>query len=80
MRKKEIILSLEEIHRKRYETRLERLKPGLPLRRKRSFPKDPEKREAVLEWLLRITPPAENILSGKAFSERFKNNRQSHDE
>lgn len=79
MRKKEIILSLKEIHRRRYEARLERLKLGLPLRRKRSFPKDPEKREAVLEWLLRITPPAEDILSGKAFSERFKKNRQSHD-
>ncbi len=52
------------------------LRLGLPIRRKRSFPRDPEKRETLFEWLLRITPPAKDIISGKAFSERFRKNRE----
>ncbi len=65
-------MNLNEIHKRRHEIKLERLRSGLPLRRKRSLPRDPEKRKALLEWLLRVTPPAKDILSGKAFSEKFK--------
>ena len=72
MQEKEVVLSLKDIKKKRHEAKLEMLRLGLPIRRKRSFPRDPEKREALLEWLLRATPPAEDILSGKAFSGRFR--------
>ena len=73
---KEIVLSLKDVQRKRHEAKLEMLRLGLPIRRKRSFPRDPEKRKALLEWLLEVTPPAKDILSGKAFSERFRKNRE----
>jgi len=76
MSEREITLSLKDIHRRRHEAKLEMLRLGLPIRRKRSLPKDPEKREALLKWLLRITPPAKDILSGKAFSEMFRKNRE----
>ncbi len=72
MAEKEIFLSLRDIYKRRHEIKLEKLRSGLPLRRRRSLPKDPEKRKAILEWLLRVTPPAKDILSGRAFSERFK--------
>ncbi len=71
MFEREIVLNLREIYNRRHEIKLERLRSGLPLKRKRNLPKDPEKRKAVLEWLLRVTPPAEDILSGRAFSERL---------
>lgn len=74
--RKEIVLSLEEIRRKRYEAKLERLRRGYPLRFKRTRPRDPGKEEAFVEWLLRITPPARDILSGKAFSELFRKGRK----
>lgn len=56
MPKKEIVLNLKEIKRKRYEARLKRLRCGYPLKFKRTRPRDPEKEEALLEWLLRVTP------------------------
>ncbi len=71
MFEREIVLNLREIYNRRHEIKLERLRSGLPLKRRRSLPRDPEKRKAVLEWLLRVTPPAEDILSGRAFSERL---------
>ncbi len=71
MFEREIVMNLSEIYKRRHEIKLEGLRSGLPLRRRRSLPKDPGKRKAILEWLLRVTPPAEDILSGRAFSERL---------
>ncbi len=72
MSEKEIVLSLKEIKKKYHEAKLERLKNGYPLKFRRTKPRDPEKEKALLEWLLKNTPPAEDILSGKAFEELFR--------
>jgi len=72
MSKEEIVLSLKEIKGKYHEAKLERLKKGYPLKFKRTSPRDPEKEEVLLEWLLKNIPPDEDILSGKAFEELFR--------
>ncbi len=70
---KEIILSLEEVRKRYYREKLERLRSGYPLKFRRTRKRNPFKSDAMVEWLLRITPPAEDILSGKAFSELMRN-------
>ncbi|QWK20610.1 MAG: hypothetical protein KNN13_04645 [Hydrogenobacter thermophilus] len=69
---KEKVLSLEEIEKRYFEEKLNRLREGYPLKFRRTKPRDPRKREAMVKWLLRVIPPAEDILSGKAFEELFR--------
>ncbi len=70
--KKRIIISLETLDEEYKKEKLFRFKSGYPLRFKRTKPRDEEKRKALIEFLIKVTPSAEDILSGKAFSELFK--------
>ncbi|GAB6065821.1 hypothetical protein JCM9492_09130 [Aquifex pyrophilus] len=70
--KKEITLNLEKIEKEYNKVKIERFKKGYPLRFKRTRPREKFKSDALIEFLLKITPPAKDILSGKAFSELFK--------
>lgn len=60
-------LSLKNIKKQIFKEKLNRIKQGYPLIFKRTKPRDPEKEKALLEFWLRTTPSAEDILSGKAF-------------
>jgi len=70
--RKEIILNLEKIEEEYKKAKIERFKKGYPVKFKRTKPREEFKRDALMEFLVRITPPAKDILSGKAFSELFK--------
>lgn len=67
--KREIIVDLDNLSQQRFEAMLERLRLGFPLRFKESRERDPEKRAALIRFYLNTTPPAEDILTGKAFSQ-----------
>lgn len=69
---REINISLEDIRQRYYEEKLKRLEMGYPIKFRRTRPRDPFKSKAMVEWLLRITPPAKDILSGEAFDRLFK--------
>ena len=69
---REISISLENIRQRYYKEKLKRLEMGYPLKFRRTRARDPFKSKAMVEWLLRITPPAEEILSGEAFDRLFK--------
>jgi len=73
---KVIILNFKDIAKQRHSAKREKLKFGLPLKRRRFFPRDPEKAEALLKWLLRVTPPGRDVLSGKAFSEIYRRKKE----
>ncbi|RUM31377.1 MAG: hypothetical protein DSY42_02870 [Aquifex sp.] len=70
--RKEIILNLEKIEEEYRKAKIERLKKNYPVRFKRTKPREKFKRDVLIEFLVRITPPAKDILSGRAFSELFK--------
>ncbi|WP_461828703.1 hypothetical protein [Aquifex sp.] len=70
--KREVILSLSKVDEEYKKAKLERLKKGYPIKFKRTKPREKFKKEALVEFLVKITPPAKDILSGKAFSELFK--------
>lgn len=65
-------INLKRLKRTAFQEKLNRLKKGYPLTFKRTKPRDPEKEKALLEFLLRTTPSAEDILSGKAFRRFFR--------
>lgn len=69
---KEKVLSLEEIEKRYFEEKLDRLRKGYPLKFRRTKPRDHHKREAMIRWLLEVIPPPEEILSGSAFEELFR--------
>jgi hypothetical protein len=60
-------LDLDSISEARFRRRLERLKAGRPLMFRETRQRDPEKRRLLLAFNLRTSPPAGDILSGKAF-------------
>ena len=62
-----IRLDLNNLSETRFQRRLERLKAGRPLKFKEVRQRDPEKRRLLLAFNLRTSPPAEDILVGKAF-------------
>ena len=64
---KTIRLDLNNISEIRFQRRLERLKAGRPLKFKEVRQRDPEKKRLLLAFNLRTSPPAGDILSGKAF-------------
>ncbi len=69
-----IVLSLKEIKPAYTQAKLERLQKGYPLKFKRTRPREKFKKGELVKFLLNITPPAENILSGRAFSKLFTKN------
>jgi len=70
--KREKILRLESVSEEYKRAKLERFKRGYPLKFKRTKPREKFKSKALLNFFLRTTPPARDILSGRAFSELFK--------
>lgn len=64
-----VYLNIDDLAGIRFRARLERLEMGLPLKIKDKRKRDPEKQKALTEFFLNTTPPAEDILSGKAFRE-----------
>ncbi len=70
--KKEIVLSLNKVEEQYKKAKLERFKKGYSIKFKRTKPREKFKREALVKFLIKITPPAKDILSGKAFSKLFK--------
>ena len=70
--KREVILSLSKVDEEYKKAKLERLKKGYPIKFKRTKPREKFKKEALVEFLVKITPPAKDILSGEAFSELFR--------
>jgi Mobilization protein NikA len=64
---KTIRLDLDRISETRFRRRLERLRAGRPLKFREVRPRDPEKRRLLLAFNLRTSPPARDILSGRAF-------------
>jgi len=64
---KTIALDLDNISQIKFQRRLERLLAGKPLMFKETRQRDPEKRRLLLEFNLRTSPSAKDILSGKAF-------------
>jgi predicted ATP-dependent protease len=72
MKEKKTTLSLKDIERLYFEEKLRRLQGGFSLKLKRTKPRDPEKRQALIEFIIKSIPSAQDILSGKAFSELFR--------
>jgi len=66
--KREIIIDLDNLSQQRFKIMLERLRMGFPLRFKESRERDAEKRAALIRFYIDTTPPAGDILNGKAFS------------
>ncbi|WP_164930554.1 hypothetical protein [Aquifex aeolicus] len=75
--KKEIVLSLEKIDEEYKNARIERFKKGYPIKFRRTRTREKFKSDTLVEFLVRITPPAEDILSGKAFSELFREKQKN---
>ena len=70
--RREIILNLEKIEEEYKKAKIERFEKGYPLKFKRTKPREKFKSDALVEFLVRITSPAQDIVSEKAFSELFK--------
>jgi hypothetical protein len=60
-------LDLNRLSETRFQRRLERLKAGRPLKFRDVRQREPEKRRLLLAFNLKTSPPAKEILSGKAF-------------
>jgi hypothetical protein len=73
---KTIRLDLNRLSEMRFQRRLERLKAGLPLKFKEVRQRDPEKRRLLLAFNLKTSPPAKEILSGKAFRKLLGTSRK----
>lgn len=65
-------MDLENLSSERFGAMLERLEMGYPLKFKNERPRDPEKSKALVEFYVRITPSAKEILSGRAFRKLLK--------
>jgi hypothetical protein len=68
----EIYIPIDGLRELRFRSRLQRLDRGLSLKIKEKKKRDPEKRKLLVEFFIKTTPPAEDILSGKAFRELLK--------
>ena len=69
--KKEITLSLEKIAEEYKKAKIERFRKGYPIKFKRTKTREKFKTKALVEFWIKVTPPAKDILSGKAFSKLF---------
>jgi hypothetical protein len=68
---REIIIDLDTLSQQRFKAMLERLRLGFPLLFKESRQRDAEKRAALIKFYIDTTPPADDILTGKAFTKVF---------
>jgi hypothetical protein len=73
---KKIQLDLDRISEERFRYRVERLESGRPLMFKETRERDPVKRKLLLDFNLRTTPAAKDILSGKAFRQLMGTKRK----
>ncbi|MGC2062474.1 MAG: hypothetical protein WA610_05805 [Thermodesulfovibrionales bacterium] len=64
-----IYIPIDNLRELRFKSRMKRLDRGLSLKIKEKRKRDPEKRKLLAEFFIKTTPPAEDILSGKAFRE-----------
>jgi len=69
---KTMTMNLDDLSGLRFRAMLERLEMGYPLKFKDMRPRGPEKAKALVEFYVNTTPPAGDILSGKAFRTLFK--------
>ena len=65
-------VDINDLSRKRFRAMLERLEMGYPLKFRDMRPRDREKATQLVEFYIKTTPPAKDILSGKAFMELFR--------
>ncbi|MGD1075336.1 MAG: hypothetical protein ABR903_04570 [Thermodesulfovibrionales bacterium] len=68
---KSVRVDVDNLSRQRFEAMLERLEMGYPLKFKDMRSRDSDKAEALVKFYIKTTPPAEDILSGKAFRNLF---------
>jgi hypothetical protein len=67
-----IYVPIDGLRELRFQSRKKRLDRGLSLKIKEKRKRDPEKRKLFTGFFIKTTPPAEDILSGKAFRELLK--------
>lgn len=67
MKAKEMRLSLKDLKGLYFREKLNRLVSDFPETFKRTRTRKPEKEKAFLDFLLKVTPSAKEILSGEAF-------------
>jgi hypothetical protein len=65
-------VDINDLSKKRFSAMLERLNMGYPLKFKDMRPRDRDKAAELVEFYIKATPPAKDILSGKAFRELFR--------
>jgi hypothetical protein len=65
-------VNINDLSEKRFSAMVERLSMGYPLKFRDMRPRDKEKAAQLVEFYIKTTPPARDILSGKAFRELFR--------
>jgi len=65
-------VDINDLSEKRFSAMLERLEMGYPLKFRDMRPRDRGKAAQLVEFYIKTTPPAKDILSGKAFRELFR--------
>jgi hypothetical protein len=65
-------VDINDLSRNRFRAMLERLQMGYPLKFRDMRPRDKEKTARLVEFYVKTTPPAKDILSGKAFRELLR--------
>jgi len=69
---KKIRVDINDLSKERFSAMLERLQMGYPLKLKNMRRRDKEKTARLVEFYVKTTPPAKDILSGKAFRELLR--------
>jgi hypothetical protein len=69
---KKMKVDINDLSKERFSAMLERLQMGYPLKFRDMRPRDKDKTARLVEFYIKTTPPAKDILSGKAFRELFK--------
>jgi len=69
---KKMRVDINDLSKERFSAMLERLQMGYPLKLKNMRRRDKEKTARLVEFYVKTTPPAKDILSGKAFRELLR--------
>jgi tRNA A37 N6-isopentenylltransferase MiaA len=69
---KKMKVDINDLSKERFNAMLERLQMGYPLKFRDMRPRDKEKTARLVEFYVKTTPPAKDILSGKAFRELLR--------
>jgi len=69
---KKMKVDINDLSKERFSAMLERLQMGYPLKLKNMRRRDKEKTARLVEFYVKTTPPAKDILSGKAFRELLR--------